>query len=253
MTLTDPVSPDLKRHLRTLKLGQLLNVLPDRLTLARQQKLPHADFLELLLSDEVTRRENGSAARRARAAGLDPDMRLDTWDTTAAVRYDQQLWNELVSLRFAEAGHGALIMGPVGTGKTHLATALGHIAVRRRLTVHMARAAVLFKRLKAARLDNTTEAEHRRLAAVNVLIIDDFALTPMDETATTDFYELTVARHGSNATIVTSNRTPDEWLGLMRDQLLAKSAIDRLTSTSHELVVEGQSYRQRQRPALAAT
>ncbi len=106
MTLTDPVSPDLKRHLRTLKPGQLLAVLPDRLTLARQHKLPHADFLELLLADEVTRRENGSAARRARAAGLDPDMRLDTWDTTAAVRYDQQLWNELVSLRFAEAAHG---------------------------------------------------------------------------------------------------------------------------------------------------
>ena len=114
MTLADPVSPDLKRHLRTLKLGQLLATLPDRLTLARQNKLPHADFLELLLSDEVTRRENGSAARRARAAGLDPDMRLDTWDPAAAVRYDQQLWNELVSLRFAEAAHGALLLGPVG-------------------------------------------------------------------------------------------------------------------------------------------
>ena len=99
MTLTDPVSPDLKRHLRTLKLGQLLATLPDRLTLARQNKLPHADFLELPLSNEVTRRENGSAARRARTAGLDPDMRTDTWDPTAAVRYDQQLWNELVSLR----------------------------------------------------------------------------------------------------------------------------------------------------------
>src|SRR5579859_446928 len=75
MTMTDPVSPDLKRHLRTLKLGQLMATLPERLALARQQNLPHADFLELLLSDEVTRRENGSAARRARAAGLDPQMR----------------------------------------------------------------------------------------------------------------------------------------------------------------------------------
>jgi DNA replication protein DnaC len=253
MTLTDPISADLKRHLRTLKLGPLLDVLPDRLTLARQNKLPHADFLELLLSDEVTRRENGSAARRARAAGLDPQMRLDTWDTTANVRYDQQLWNELTALRFTEAGHGALILGPVGTGKTHLATALGHIAVRRRLTVHMARAGQLFKRLKAARLDNTTEAEHRRLAAVNVLILDDFALTALDETATTDFYELTVARHRKNATIVTSNRTPDEWLALMHDQLLAQSAVDRLTSASHELIVDGQSYRQRQRPARPST
>ena len=253
MTVTDPVSPDLKRHLRALKLGQLTATLPERLALARQQKLPHADFLELLLSDEVTRRDNGSAARRARAAGLDPQMRLDTWDATAAVRYDQQLWNELTTLRFAEAGHGALILGPVGTGKTHLATALGHIAVRRRLTVHMARADQLFKRLKAARLDNSTEAEHRRLTAVNVLILDDFALTALDETATADFYELTVARHRKNATIVTSNRTPDEWLALMHDQLLAQSAVDRLTSASHELIVEGQSYRQRQRPAKPST
>jgi DNA replication protein DnaC len=253
MTVTDPVSPDLKRHLRALKLGQLTATLPERLALARQQKLPHADFLELLLSDEVTRRENGSAARRARAAGLDPQMRLDTWDATAAVRYDQQLFNELVTLRFAEAGHGALILGPVGTGKTHLATALGHIAVRRRLSVHMARADQLFKRLKAARLDNSTEAEHRRLTAVNVLILDDFALTALDETATADFYELTVARHRKSATIVTSDRAPDEWLALMHDQLLAQSAVDRLTSASHELIVEGQSYRQRQRPARPST
>ena len=253
MTMTDPVSPDLKRHLRTLKLGQLMATLPERLALARQQNLPHADFLELLLSDEVTRRENGSAARRARAAGLDPQMRLDTWDASAAVRYDQQLWNELTSLRFADAGHGTLILGPVGVGKTHLATALGHIAVRRRLTVHMARAAPLFKKLKAARLDNTTEAEHRRLAAAGVLIIDDFALQPLDDTATADFYELTVARHRKNATIVTSNRTPDEWVTLMNDPLLAQSAVDRLTSTCHELIVEGESYRRRQRPALPAT
>jgi DNA replication protein DnaC len=141
----------------------------------------------------------------------------------------------------------------VGVGKTHLATALGHAAVRRRLTVHMARADHLFKRLKAARLDNSTEAEHRRLAAVNVLIIDDLALTALDETATTDFYELTVARHRTNATIVTSNRTPDEWLGLMHDQLLAQSAVDRLTSTCHELIIEGDSYRKRQRPSRHST
>ena len=91
--------------------------------------------------------------------------------------------------------------------------------------------------------------EHRRLTAVELLIIDDFALQPLDQTATTDFYELTVARHRNNSTIVTSNRTPDEWPGLMHDPLLAQSAVDRLTSTCHELVIEGDSYRQRQRPA----
>jgi DNA replication protein DnaC len=244
----DPISPDLKATLRALKLGRLLDTLPERLALARQQHLAHADFLELVLSDEVTRRDTSSAALRARAAGLDPSMRLDAWDTTAAVNFDRQLWNELTSLRFLDGPHGALILGPVGVGKTHLATALGHIAVRRRIGVHMSRADKLFKRLKAARLDNSVEAEMRRLAHVPLLIIDDFCLQPLDATETADFYELVVERHRKTATVLTSNREPNEWPALMADPLLAQSAVDRLTSTAHELVVEGESYRRRQRP-----
>lgn len=242
------VGPELKQILRTLKLGKMLATLPDRLTLARQQQLTHVDFLELVLADEVSRRETKSAQLRSRTAGLDPAMRLDTWDETAAVRYDRQLWNELVSLRFLDGPHGALVLGPVGVGKTHLACALGHIAIRRRHTVHMSRADKLFKRLKAARLDNTLDAEMRRLASIELLIIDDFALKQLDATETADFYELCVERHQKTSTVITSNREPNEWLAMMADPLLAQSATDRLTSTCHELIVEGESYRQRQRP-----
>jgi DNA replication protein DnaC len=248
--LTDPVSADLKQVLRTLKLGKMLDTLPERLTLARQRSMPHADFLELVLADEITRRDTNSAALRARAAGLDPAMRLDTWDTTAAVHFDQTLWTELTTLRFLDGPHGALVLGPVGVGKTHLATALGHIAVRRRVGVQMTRADKLFKRLKAARLDNTVETEMRRLAHTPLLIIDDFCLQSLDATETADFYEIVVERHQRAATVVTSNREPNEWLALMADPLLAQSAVDRLVSTCHELVIEGDSYRRRQRPTI---
>jgi DNA replication protein DnaC len=246
--LTDSVSPELKQTLRALKLGKMLDTLPERLALARTQQLPYADFLELLLADEVSRRDTNSAMLRARAAGLDPAMRLDTWDPSAAIRFDQQLWNELCSLRFVDTAHGALLLGPVGVGKTHLATALGHIAVRRRHSVHMLRADKLFKRLKAARLDNTLDAEMRRLSHIQVLIIDDLCLQPLDATETADFYELCVEKHRKTTIVITSNRDPNEWLSMMADPLLAQSAVDRLTSTAHELVVEGESYRQRQRP-----
>lgn len=133
----------------------------------------------------------------------------------------------------------------VGVGKTHLATALGHIAIRRRLSVHASRADKLFTRLRAARLDNSLEAEMRKIARVDVLILDDFALRPLDPTETNDFYELVVERHRKASTIVTSNREPAEWLTMMSDALLAQSAVDRLTSGAHTLIIEGPSYRQR--------
>ena len=205
----------------------------------------HAAFLELVLADEIARRDSRSAMLRARTAGLDPTMRLDTWDEPDDLTYDRMLWSDLTSLRFTEAGHGALILGPVGVGKTHLASALGHIGIRRRMSVHFARADKLFTRLRAARLDNTLDAELRRLARVDLLILDDFALRPLDPTQTSDFYEIVVERHRKASTIVTSNREPAEWLTMTADALLAQSAVDRLTSGAHTLRVEGPSYRQR--------
>lgn len=247
---TPIVNPELAGLLRRVKLGRCLDTLPERLALATTGQMGHAEFLELVLADEVSRRETSSAALRARTAGLDPQMTLDRWDDTAEITYDRNIWNELCSLRFVESGHNALILGPVGVGKTFLATALGHAAVRRRFSVHFERCDRLLKRLRASRLDNSHDTEIRKLLRVDLLIVDDFALHSLDPLDTADIYELIVERHRSAATVVTSNRTPVEWLGLMADPLLAQSAIDRLQSAAHELVLDGESYRQRQRPTI---
>lgn len=249
----DPIGADLTAILRTLKLSGLKDTLPERLALARQRTMGHAAFLELLLSDEVTRRESRSATLRAAKAGLDPTMRIETWQEHQDLTYDRMLFSDLTTLAFAEAGTGVLILGPVGVGKTHLATALGHTAIRRRMSTAFYRADKLFTRLRAARLDNTLEAEIRRLTSVDLLIIDDFALRPLDATQTNDFYEIVVERHRRAPTIWVSNREPSEWLSMTTDALLAQSAIDRLTSGAHTLVVEGPSHRQRGRVPVDTT
>jgi DNA replication protein DnaC len=244
------ISADLKAVLRQVKLGRCLDTLPERLALARAREMGHAEFLELVLSDEVTRRETTSAALRARTAGLDPDMCLENWDGTTKVSFDHLVWDELCSLRFVEAGHNVMIMGPVGVGKTFMASALGHAAVRRRFTVTFCRTDVLLKRLRVSRLDNSHDQEMRKLMRVDLLVLDDFALQPMDGLDTADIYELVVERHRAASTLVTSNREPVEWIGQMADALLAQSAIDRLQSAAYELILDGESYRRRQKPGL---
>lgn len=244
------VTPELRSLMRRLKLGQLLDTLPERLALARTHGLTHADFLEQLFSDEVARRDADSAGLRARKAKLDPTMTLEAWDEAADISYDRAVWSELVSLRFVEQSQNAFILGPVGVGKTFLATALGHIACRRRVGVHFERADKMQKRLKAARLDASYDAEVRRLIGIDLLIIDDFALTGLDATETADIYELVVERHHTAATVLTSNRDPAEWLAMMADPMLAQSAVDRLKSAAWELVIEGESYRQNEKPKL---
>jgi DNA replication protein DnaC len=249
----EPIAADLGVVLRRLKLGRMLDTLPERLALARQQKMPHQDFLLLALGDEISRRESQAAVLRAHRARLDPSLHIEAWDDTARVRFDRTLLNELVSLRFLDAHQHVTIVGPVGVGKTFLAHALGHVACRRGATVLAVRADRMLKTLKHARLDNTHEQELRRLIAVDLLILDDFALDAMDLAESRDVYEILTERSRSGSIIVTSNRGPDEWLATFADPVRAQSAIDRFTSNSYDLIIEGESYRGRLKPSVPAT
>jgi DNA replication protein DnaC len=250
MTTPDAISPDLKTVLRRLKLSRMLDTLPERLTLARQQKMPHQDLLLQVLSDEVARRESLAVTLRVQKARLDPTMHLDAWDSTAKVTFDRALLNEPDTLRFLDAHAHVAQVGPVGDGRTFLARALGHIACRRGASVLAVRTDQMLKTLKHARLDHSYEAELRKLVAVDLLVLDDFAIDILDPVESRDLYDLLLERYRTGSIVVTSNRGPDEWLATFADPVRAQSAIDRFTSNAYDLVIEGESYRPRLKPRL---
>lgn len=247
---TDIISPDLKTILRRLRLSRILDTLPERLVLGRQQKMPHQDWLLLILSDEATRRDSLAVTLRVQKAHLDPNMHLEAWDPTAKVTFDRALLNELTSLRFLDSHAHVAIVGPCGVGKTFLSHALGHIACRRGAAVLALRTEQMLKTLKQARLDHSYEAELRKIISVDLLVLDDFAIDVLDATESRDLYDILLERYRTGSIVVTSNRGPDEWLATFADPIRAQSAIDRFTSNAYDLIIEGESYRPRLKPRL---
>lgn len=250
MSAVRAISPDLVAALKRLRLGGLLPTLADRLVLAEKQGTPLEDVLLMLLTDEISRRDSTAASRRAEQAGLDPDMLLERWDKSAKVTYDKRVLNELVSLRFVEDHRNVVVLGPVGVGKTFLATALGHLCCRAGFNVAFHRADDLLRTLRQSRMDNSRDTLMTQLSTVDVLVIDDFALEPMTREESRDVYQLFVERNARGSTVVTSNRDTAEWIATFDDALLAQSAVDRFKNNAFDLVVDGESYRARLKPNI---
>lgn len=249
---TKTISPELKKALKRLCLGKLIDTLPERLVLAEQGDVPIEDVLLMLLTDEIHRRESSAAERRAAKAGLDPDMVLERWDKTTKVHLDRKLLHELATLRFLEARRNVVVLGPVGVGKTFLANALGHLACRGGFSVRHERADALLRKLRQSRMDNSREVLMTELCTIDLLIVDDFALEPMTRDESRDVYQLFVERNARSSTIVTSNRDTAEWLAVFDDTLLAQSAVDRFKNNAYDLVIDGESYRARLKPRVEA-
>jgi DNA replication protein DnaC len=252
MATTNTINPELVTALKRLKLGRILDTLPERLVLADKHDMRVEDLLLLVLTDEIARREGAAADLRTRNAGLDPAMRLDAWDKTAKVTFDKRMLAELVSLRFLQAHRHVVVLGPVGVGKTFVSQALGHIACRHGYNVRFVRADAMLQTLRQSRLDNSRDAEMIAFTSVDLLILDDFALEPMSKEESKDVYQLFLERTGRASMIVSSNRDTAEWLSMFDDVMLAQSAVDRFKNAAYDFVIDGESYRPRLKPSLDA-
>jgi len=236
---------ELKQTLKRLRLSGLLATLGDRVSYAKGVKLSYVEFLELILQDEVHRREQNSLNKRMKYAALDSNQTLERFDWDSKVTVDRDTLKELFSLEFIDRRENVIFCGPVGVGKTFLANAIAHSACRRGKKVLLLRAHKIFMTLRQSRADNSFEREMIKYIGPDLLVIDDFGLQKLTHQEANDFYEIVVERYGRASTIITSNRHVDEWEALFDDPILANSALDRLTHNAYQLIIEGESYRKK--------
>ena len=240
--------PGLAESLKTLKLSGMLDTLDTldaRLAQAHSGDLGHLEFLQILCDDEITRRESQSMARRLRRAHFETTATLESFDFTAAPKLPAVQIRDLAALRWLHAGESVLVYGPVGVGKTHVAQALGHLAVRTGAEARFHKTSKLLADLAGGTFPKRLST-HAKPA---VLILDDFAMRQFTAQQADDLYELVSQRiTDGTSTIITANRAPQDWYGLFPNPVVAESLLDRLINTSHQVFMNGPSYRPHKRP-----
>ena len=238
----------LQPKLKSLRLGGVLDTLTVRVGQAEQQHLGYLQFLELLLEDELTRREQRGLALRLAQAHFEETKTLEEFDFAFNSKIPVQKIHDLATCHFVAAGESVIVCGPVGTGKSHLIQAIGHCACRQGHKVLYMRANRLLAHLAGGHADGTWASRLRSYLHPDLLIIDDFCLRELSVQQAEDVFELVGERHRHLSTMIASNRAPQDWYPLFPNPVLAEGTLDRLINRSHHLLLEGRSYRPQLRP-----
>lgn len=236
--------PELAPQLKQLRLSGILDSLDARNRQALDGKLAYTEFLSLLIQDEVARREQKKFQMRLRRATFRTTKTLEQFDFERLPKLNRALVHELATGRYLAERAPVLIVGPCGTGKSHLSQALGHCAIRQGVDVVFTTCAQLTASLNAARATGSYERKLATLARVPLLIIDDFGLKPLRPPADEDLHDLIAERYEQAATVVTSNLDFAEWdQAFPANRLLASATLDRLRHNAYCLVLDGDSFR----------
>jgi DNA replication protein DnaC len=249
---------ELDRALRKLRLSAMAATLPTRILQAQTESLCPHDFLANLVHDELNRRANRLIERRVKHAGFrDRGRTLDNFDFAFNPRMDKKLIFELASCRFVAEHQDGLFLGPPGTGKSHLAQAIGFAAIHHGYDVLYREAHTLVEQMADATLDGTRKDYLKQIGSVHLLVIDDLGMRKLPHTAAEDLLEVIMRRYERVSTIMTSNRPVEDWGKLLGDNAAVSALLDRLLHHAHVLKCGPKSYRTRagkpDHEALAST
>lgn len=226
-----------------LKLFGMAGSFERRLSSAQQAELSHAEFIGLLIQDEKTHRDNSRLKRLLKSAKLKQAAAVEDIDYRRSRGLNKQVMAELATPQWIGAGRNVLLTGPAGVGKSWLACALGNMAAREGLTTLYLRAPRMFDTLATSRADGSRLRQIERLGKAQLLIVDDFLLTPLNAQERGDFLEIIEERHGAAATIITSQCPIKNWHQNIGDPTLADAICDRLLHNAYKFELNCPSIR----------
>ena len=231
--------------LHSLKLFGMARSLEERLADPKQAALSHAEFVGLLVQDEKVHRDNLRLRRLLKKAKLRQEAAIEDIDYQVSRGLSQQVMLELANPQWVTAHRNVLVSGPTGVGKSYIACALGNAAARAGYTVFYIRAPRLFETLQQSRGDGSHLKALARLSRVQLLIIDDFLLTPLSDIERRDFLEVVEDRYQAGATAIASQCPIKDWHPNIGDPTLADAIMDRLLHNAYKIEMRGDSMRTR--------
>lgn len=247
------MSNDLLKQLSQLNLKGVLQSLEIRNQQALTGQMPYLEFLNLLMSDEVCLRENRKYEKRLKSANLKGHKTLENYDFAFNPNINRPLIYDLATCQFVLHKTPVIIVGPCGTGKSHLAQALGFKALQKGFDVLMTTQSDISMTLNEGKATSTYHNRMKKLAHLPVLIIDDFALKPLSRVEEEDIHVLIDKRSEMTSTIITSNLAPSEWLASFTNKLLGAATTDRLQHNATLIKLEGKSFRKQNSLTIKAS
>ena len=235
---------ELDRALRQLRLGGMAAVLETRLRQAQAEAMAPIDLIACLVSDELTLRTDRLLQRRRKQAAFrDADRTLDNFDFTFNPKMNRSLIFDLATAAFIARHEDSLLLGPPGSGKSHLAQAIGQAAIQQGYRVLYRETHTLLDELAEASIDGTRKQHIQSLVTVPLLIIDDLGMRKLSLTAAEEILEIIMRRYERASTMITSNRPVDDWGKLLGDSAAVTAMLDRLLHHGHVLKCGPRSWR----------